>query len=109
MFLATQVGGLWFFTDEWAFLTGRSLTGSGAVAGLFVPHNEHWSTIPVLVYRAPFHLFGLRTYVPNVAITIGLQLATSLLLYLLLRCADIHPWAASLAVVVWCFPCGGAR
>jgi hypothetical protein len=107
VFLATQVRGLWFFTDEWAFLTGRSLTGSGAVAGLFVPHNEHWSTIPVLVYRAQFHLFGLRTYVPYVAITIGLHLVTSLLLYLLLRCADIDPWAASLAVVVLCFLCGG--
>src|SRR4051794_10217054 len=48
----------WFFLDEWDFLAGRGLNAHD----LLRPHNEHWSTIPVIVYRVLFHLFGLRSY-----------------------------------------------
>ena len=46
----------WFFTDEWEFIT-RNLPGQDQL-GLFAPHNEHWSTIPVLVYRVLFAVVG---------------------------------------------------
>ena len=53
--------GLTFFSDEWAFITSRSLTDP---ATWWAPHNEHWSTIPVLAYRALVETVGLRSYVP---------------------------------------------
>lgn len=107
VFLVFQVPGLWFLSDEWSFLIKRSVTGTGDDQGLFAPHNEHWSTLPILVYRVVFRLVGLTSYVPYVALSIGLHLATCGLLYLLLRRTEIHPWAASLSVVPLAFLCGG--
>jgi hypothetical protein len=51
----------WFFLDDWDFLADRRATDLG---DLLRPHNEHWMTIPILVYRMLFRLCGLRTYVP---------------------------------------------
>lgn len=53
--------GHWFVIDEWAFLTDRHL---GDVRGLFVPHNEHWSTLPILLWRGLFAAVGLHSYWP---------------------------------------------
>ena len=38
----------WFFLDEWDFLATRKL---GSLHDLMTPHNEHWSTLPIIVYR----------------------------------------------------------
>ena len=48
---------------------------------LLRPHNEHWSTLPILVYRVLWQLFGLRTYVPY-------QLVALLLTSRLRCCSD---------------------
>ncbi|MFN2556348.1 MAG: hypothetical protein ABR592_05655, partial [Nitriliruptorales bacterium] len=53
--------GQWFVADEWGFLTDRRLED---VRGLFVPHNEHWSTLPIVLWRALFATVGLRSYWP---------------------------------------------
>ncbi|MDP8928593.1 MAG: hypothetical protein M3O70_08485, partial [Actinomycetota bacterium] len=53
--------GHWFVIDEWAFLTDRHL---GDVRGLFVPHNEHWSTLPIVLWRGLFAAVGLHSYWP---------------------------------------------
>jgi hypothetical protein len=60
---AVMVSGQWFFTDEWEYIT-PNLPGMGRL-GLFVPpHNEYWSTSPILVYRGLFAAFGLHSYLP---------------------------------------------
>src|SRR3954468_2055543 len=41
--------GQWFYGDEWDFLGHRGL--AGAERSLWAPHNEHWSTGPILIYR----------------------------------------------------------
>ena len=51
----------WFIADEWAFLADRD---GGDLGDLLRPQNEHWSTIPILVYRGLWHVVGLRSYVP---------------------------------------------
>jgi hypothetical protein len=56
----------WFFTDEWGYIT-RNLPGMGRL-GLFVPHSEYWSTIPILVYRGLFAAFGLHSHLPVTAV-----------------------------------------
>ena len=40
---------MWFYLDEWDFLANRTAFNLG---DLFRAHNEHWVTMPVLVYRA---------------------------------------------------------
>ena len=53
--------GMTFFADEWAFLESRSLTDP---ATWWAPHNEHWATLPVLLYRAMVETVGIGSYVP---------------------------------------------
>ena len=46
----------------------------GNLGGLFRPHNEHWSTLPILAFRLLWQLFGLRTYVLYLALVVTLHL-----------------------------------
>ncbi|MEX2322699.1 MAG: hypothetical protein WEA29_02860 [Acidimicrobiia bacterium] len=52
---------LWFFGDEFAFILDRSAT---SLADLMRPHNEHWSIVPILVYRSIFSVVSLSSYLP---------------------------------------------
>jgi hypothetical protein len=53
---------LWFFGDEWDFLTRRGL--HGAYFSIWTPHNEHWSVLPILVWRGIYSLEHLSSYWP---------------------------------------------
>lgn len=61
----------WFYGDEWDFLSQRT---AGDLHDLFAPHSEHWSTVPILVYRAIFGVVGVRSYAPYVAVLVVLHL-----------------------------------
>ncbi len=89
----------WFFTDEWEYLT-RNLPGMGRL-GLFVPHNEHWSTIPILVYRGLFAAFGLHSYLPYILVLIALHLAAAHLTWRLAMRAGTTPWIATSITAVF--------
>ncbi len=54
--------GLWFFGDEWDFLTRRGL--HGAYFSIWAPHNEHWSVLPIILWRSIFALWHLSSYWP---------------------------------------------
>jgi hypothetical protein len=54
---------LWFFCDDWDFLLHRAVVGH-ADRGLFAPHYGHWSTSPILIFRAIFDVVGLSHYLP---------------------------------------------
>ena len=84
----------WFFLDEWDFLAGRAAFDLG---DLFRPHNEHWSTVPILVYRLLWSAFGLTTYVPYQAVVVALHLTAAALLWFVMRRSGVHPWIATLA------------
>ncbi|MFV1999533.1 MAG: hypothetical protein ACC654_04130, partial [Acidimicrobiia bacterium] len=79
---------LWFFGDEWDFLLHRD---AFSFSDLMRPHNEHWSTIPILSYRAMFSVFSLETYIPYLAILSVLQVAIASLVYALLV-REGAPW-----------------
>ena len=88
----------WFFWDEWDFLAQRGLHGHGlaeAVARLFRPHNEHWSTLPILVYRLLFALFGVRHYLPYQAVVVLVHLAVCLALWFIMVRAGASAWVAT--------------
>jgi hypothetical protein len=83
----------WFAGDEWDFLARRGL--HGAAAGLFTPHNEHWSTAPILVYRLLYSLFGLRSYLPYVVVLLAMHLALAHVLWRLMLRAGTDPFVAT--------------
>jgi hypothetical protein len=74
--------GLTFFADEWAFIEGRSL---GDPATWWPPHNEHWSTLFILVYRFMVETIGIGSYVPYLVVVEGAHLVVSALVYHLLE------------------------
>ena len=93
------VGLLWFTRDQyfseddWEFIH-RLIPGVGHL-GLFAPHNEHWSTLPLLVYRVLFSLAGVRTYLPYMAVLLALHMLIAHLLWRLMRGAGAEAWVAT--------------
>lgn len=98
---------LWFYGDDYDFLLRRSLTHD-PVHALLVPHNEHWSTLPVIAFRMMFGLFGLGHYLPYALMPIAAHLAIAVLLYAVLRGAAVPAWVASLSTLIVAFIAGGA-
>jgi len=74
--------GLTFFADEWAFVERRSLLDPGT---WWAPHNEHWSTLPVVVYGVIVEIVGLRSYVPFLVVLYGLHVVGCAALFVLVR------------------------
>ena len=84
----------YFYLDEWDFVVDRIPAG---LDDLLRPHNEHWSTLPILAYRGLYGLFGLRTYVPYQLVSIVLHLTVAVLLLVVMRRAGVGPWIATAA------------
>lgn len=95
--------GLTFFSDEWALIESRSL---GDPTTWFTPHNEHWYTIPILVYRALVETVGLGSYLPYLAVLIGLHILVATLVYVLVRRSSGRWPALATGVVVLLFGSG---
>ena len=74
--------GLTFYVDEWTFIESRSLAD---VASWWPPNNEHWSTVPTVVYRALVETVGLHSYVPYLAVVVALHLVSCGVLFVLVR------------------------
>jgi hypothetical protein len=103
-----------FFYDEWDFVTqARSWT----VNVFLQAHNEHWSTIPILVWKVLFVTVGLRSHVPYEAAALIVHVTTVLLLFTLvrMRSGDLPAFGAAITVlvlgggglnIVWAFQIG---
>lgn len=90
----------WFFLDEWDYLAGRSLSDPG---DLFRSHNGHWSTIPILIYRALFAVVGLHHYWPYQSVVITVHLALAVLVWTIMRRVGADPWIATTLSVLFVF------
>lgn len=99
--------GLWFFYDEWDFLAGRG--EGGRPLNLFVPHNEHWSTIPILIYRALYAAVGLHTYIPYLIVLLLAHVALAHVLFRIMRRLGVDAWIATAAAIVFLFLGAGAE
>lgn len=99
--------GLWFFYDEWDFLAGQG-TG-GRPLDLFVPHNEHWSTIPILIYRGLYAAVGIHTYIPYLVVMLLAHVILAHLLFRVMVRTHIDPWIATALATVFLFLGAGAE
>jgi len=84
----------WFFLDEWDFLADRS---AGSFHDLLMPHQQHWTTFGILVYRALWQIVGLRHYWPYQLCLVTLHLTAAVLLREVMRRAAVNPWIATAA------------
>jgi hypothetical protein len=93
--------GLWFFGDEWDFLARRGLFyAPGDHHSIWFAHNEHWSALPILLWRGLYNLFHLSTYWPYLLPLLLAQVAVMHLVWRLCRRAGVDTWVASSAVGV---------
>jgi hypothetical protein len=88
-----------FFYDEWDFITHYRPSQSTSV---LLPHNEHWSTIPILIWKLLFLVFGIRSHVPYQAVALAGHIACVLLLFALIRrrSGELPAFAAALILLV---------
>jgi hypothetical protein len=83
----------WFTQDDWDFLSARTVGNAG---DWFRGHFNHLVTLPILLYRLLWFIFGVRTYVPYLMLIILTHLAIAALVRVLLRRAGVRPWIATL-------------
>lgn len=101
---------LWFFGDDWAFLLQRSVFApAGSPQGIWYPHNEHWSTLPVLLWRGLFNAFHLSSYFPYLVPLFLLVAGVMHLLWRLCLRNGAGPWPATVAVALLGFLGAGAE
>jgi hypothetical protein len=93
--------------DDYDFLLLRGTINEENV-GLLAPHDDHWSTIVVLIYKVLFHFFGLREYYPYGLVTIAFHVLLGLLVYPLLRRLGVGQWLCLTASVIVLFLGAGA-
>lgn len=101
---------LWFFGDEWDFVVNRSVfTSPSSAHGVWFPHNEHWSTLPVLLWRGLYNIFHLGSYWPYLMALFIAAAGVMHLTWRLCLSSGSGPWLASLAVAVLGFLGAGAE
>ncbi|MGV1007183.1 MAG: hypothetical protein ACOYBY_01085 [Dermatophilaceae bacterium] len=103
---------LWFESDDWAFLLRHGTVSQdvpGADLGLWEPHNEHWSTSPILIFRALFAVFGLRQFLPYLGPVLVAHAGVVVLVYLLLVRFGVRRWIAFGASTMLAFNGAGAQ
>lgn len=102
--------GLWFFGDEWDFLADRGLGHSPTSPfGIFYPHNEHWSTLPILLWRALFNIFHLSSYWPYLVPLLLVSLGVMHLSWRLAVREGADPWVATGVAAILGFLGAGAE
>jgi hypothetical protein len=101
---------LWFFGDEWDFLVRRGLSYPPASSrSIWFPHNEHWSTLPILLWRALYNTFHLTSYWPYLLPLLLAQVAVMHLVWRMCRRNGVDLWVATAAVGLLGFLGAGAE
>jgi hypothetical protein len=106
--------GLGFFYDEWNFVLNRH---QGGVSTFLEPHNEHFSLIPVVVYKLLFATVGLDPHWPYLALLAFAHIGVAACVFSLAR-GSVGDWGAVIATapvlflglawedLVWAFQIG---
>jgi hypothetical protein len=97
----------WFWFDDWDFITARGLVHSQL--GLWTPHNDHWSTLPILAYRVLLTTFGMRSHLPFLLLLIALHLALAHVLWRMSLRVGASPLMATALVTVFAFLGAGGQ
>ncbi|MDP9332406.1 MAG: hypothetical protein M3Q30_03715 [Actinomycetota bacterium] len=96
---------IWFFRDDWDFLSGRSINAHD----LLRQHGGHLVALPLVVFRGLYFFVGLRSYVPYQVLPIGLHLTAAALLRAIMRRAGVGPWISTVAASLFVFFGAGSQ
>jgi len=95
-----------FFWDEWDFV---SYARGWNIALLMQPHNEHWSTVPLLLWKFLFVSVGIHSHIPYEAINLVAHISAVLLLFLIVRSRSGSIPAFAAAVILLFLGSGGTN
>ena len=82
-----------FFYDDWAYVVEKF---GGGLRSLLLPHSEHFSLVPIAIYKVLFHLVGLNHYQVFRLVLVVFHLGVAALVYDLAR-RRIGAWPALVA------------
>ncbi len=99
----------WFLHDEWAFVVDRAFLSGDGNNGIWVPHNEHLSMLPNVIYQGLVTLFGIDSYWPFIGVLIGVHLLLAHLLWRIIRRVAVDPWIATAGATIVLFMGTGAE
>jgi hypothetical protein len=85
---------LWFYGDEWDFINRRGIFSHPALS-IWVPHNEHWSVLPILLWRAIYNTVHLSSYWPYLIPLFIAHLVIVHLVWRRLLREGVPPWLAT--------------
>ncbi len=100
VFLLREASSHWFYLDEWDYLANRGVRVGGR-HGVFFPHNEHWTTIPILIWRGIFNVVGVRDYWLYAVPLVVAHLVVAYLLWRLMVRHNVDPWTATFLVAAF--------
>jgi hypothetical protein len=72
----------------------------GSHHSIWFAHNEHWSTLPILLWRGLYNVFHLSSYWPYLVPLLLAHVAVMHLAWRLCRRSGVGPWVATAAVTV---------
>jgi hypothetical protein len=93
--------GTWFRGDDFEFLSNR--VGDVRLLNVWVPHNEHWSTGPILVWQGLYELFGVNSALPYLACAVLSHVLVAHFLWRLMNRAGARPWVSTGLAAVFLF------
>jgi hypothetical protein len=99
---------LWFFYDTWGFILNRVRVSSPDLA-LWQPSNEHWSTLPILLFRLMFSVFGLKHHLPYVVPLLAMHLVICVIIAWMLRRNGVSRWTVVGVTLILGFLGAGAE
>lgn len=109
VFLGWLARDLYFvWGDDYDFILLRG-TIPGINRNWLEPHDDHWMTSVIAIYRGLFYFFGVRTYLPYVLVPIILHLVLAFMVYLVVRRLGVHPWMSVAAGGLVAFLGAGAQ
>ena len=102
--------GTYCFGRQWDFLVRRGLSYPPTSSrSIWFPHNEHWSTLPVLLWRGLYHFVHLSSYWPYLVPVLLAQVAVMHLAWRICKHNSVDPWVAMAAVALLGFLGAGPR
>jgi hypothetical protein len=85
--------------DEWAWVVSRR---GWDFYTFILPHGNHWSTLPILLWKVMFVTVGIRSHIPYQAALLVAHVSVVFLLFFLVRrrSGDVPAFAAALTLLV---------
>ncbi|MDQ6839648.1 MAG: hypothetical protein M3137_15310 [Actinomycetota bacterium] len=89
----------WFYLDDWDFLILRGFHNSQQ--SIWFPHNEHWTSLPILLYRLAFTLAGLHSWWLLTGCLLLVHLALAHLIWRTSIRIGVNSWMATALTAVF--------